>query len=351
MTLLMVIGSSNVGGAEKQFVRLAKELSAQIPITILVIGKLGPYRKTYKDLGLPYIESSGGLFSDVFTIGIAIWRFRPHALLLWLYRANVIGSIIGKFFRVSNIIITARNTDWPNNTYTKRLLLKVSSTLASCIVANSTRAANFHQSIGFPGKKIQVIRNFINPPAEIKTHDAREISVFGIAARAVEGKGHFLAIDALNQVSKFFPNIKLSIIGFGIREWTVLRDKLQNVSFEFELLEGTLDLSTWFSQIDLCLAFSDAWDSDSNVVLEAICNQVPVICSERQSIEDLGNSLLVVEPWNLESISSSIIFVMETGAAKLTFQTKQNYLELQKLRNSQQLLFQWILALQVSRDR
>lgn len=351
MTVLMVIGSSNVGGAEKQFVRLAEELRSQTSIAILVIGKSGPYRKIYRELGLQYIESSGSLFSDVLTTLIAIWRFRPNTLLLWLYRANVIGSITGKILRVPNIVITARNTDWPHNTFPKRLLLKLSSMLASSIVANSNRAADFHKSIGFPSDRIRVIRNFITTPAEIKTRSVRKISVFGIAARAVEGKGHFLAIDALNQVSKIFPNIKLSIIGFGIGDWTALREKLQNANFEFELLEGTLDLSTWFSGIDVCLALSDSWDSDSNVVLEATCNQVPIICSEKQSIEDLEESLLVVEPWNVESLCASILLIMTADAAVLTYRTNQNYLKLRELRILHDLLLQWTLALQVSLDR
>jgi glycosyltransferase involved in cell wall biosynthesis len=342
MTILMVIGSSNVGGAEKQFVRLAEELRPQTSLAILVIGKSGPYRKIYRELGLRCIESSGSLFSDVLTTLVAIWRFRPTTLLLWLYRANVIGSITGKILRVPNIVITARNTDWPHNTFPKRLLLKLSSMLASSIVANSNRAADFHKSIGFPSNKIRVIRNFISLSSEVGTRSMREISVFGIAARAVEGKGHFLAINALNEVSRSFPGIKLTMIGQGVSSWDELLKASKSSNFGVDLIEARLDIDNWFANLDVCLALSELWDSDSNFVLEAVSRSIPVICSSNQSIEDIQHLQKIVEPLSVEGVTKEIKRLMSTSFTELELELANLRETLLRSRSKTQISKNWL---------
>lgn len=310
LTVLMIIGSSQVGGAEKQFARLAREIRKDFNLVILVIGKEGPYLPIYSQIGCKLYLSKNTVLSDVYTSFKVIRKVRPEVTLLWLYRANVIGAILSKLLRVPRIIITARNTNWPRNNLLKRKLLLLAACLANCIVANSDRAAKFHQTFAMNNHKFQIIRNFIDEGQTNSFAHSRKIEMFGLAARPVPNKGHKLAIEALQLVKNEGHVVRLSIAGIGVENWRLLTELKQIHNLDIDLIDNLLNLEDWFRNVDCSLALSDSWDSDSNFVLESIMNGIPVISSTTQAIEDIYGFQRIVNPLTPRSIADQIIQVI-----------------------------------------
>jgi len=292
----MIIGSSQVGGAEKQFLRTAENLRLNHEIAICVLGREGPYTSHFSSFNGQVLTSSGTIIGDLYVLFRSFREIRPDCVSTWLYKADVLGSLISFILNVP-CVISARNTQWPRSNSFKRLLLRlVSKYFCTAIVANSQRARDFHASMGYPQDKMQVIPNFLDDPSSVAKKSVRPSLTLGLAARPVPGKGHFLAVDVLRATAEMLPETRLKFIGFGVSEWKDLLHYLSQLNLNVDIEEGLIDLDSWFKSIDIYLALSTMWDSDSNSVLEAIVREIPVLCSPLQVPEELVGLLKIVDP-------------------------------------------------------
>lgn len=345
MKLLFVISSSQIGGAEKQFILTAKELSNYHEIRLCILGKNGPFRETYRDLDPQAYISKGYLFSDIITLSKAFIQINPKGLVSWLYRADILSGILGRVFKIEQVIISARNTEWPKANKLKLWVLKLNSNRnASIIVANSERAAQYHKKIGYPESRIMVIRNFIqlaSLPIEL-----REPKILGLAARPVPGKGHMEAINALRELRNQGHDLKLSFIGPRISEWQDLELATIDLRDYIQVIDGGLDIRDWFHEIDIFLSLSTSWESDSNTLLEAIMHGIPSVASDLSLIEDIGDSLKLVNAKDTGSIVQAIIEVIDEPIEERLKSRLGLARQLRSLRNPRNLTSEWLRAIE-----
>jgi glycosyltransferase involved in cell wall biosynthesis len=344
MKVLFSISSSQIGGAEKQFLRVVTELKGEFEIAICVIGKPGPYLNLYKNLGVNQYVSTGSLFSDFRTILKAVKDFKPNSIVSFLYRSDVLIGLIGKHCGVKNILISARNTDWPEFNRLKKWIMKfVAKYKADTIISNSVRALDFHSKIGYPKSKFVCIRNFIDSDVEFRIR--HKINTLGLAARTTKGKGHYTALQVHQKLLGIGMDLRLSMIGPSLNSWLRLKELINVDSSNIELVDGGTNITKWFDGIDLYLALSGNWESDSNSLLEAIVRGVPVICTQLQAIEDVSDHLTIVDLNDEEDIVARIIQLVQLPKNELERKLIKVRSELLKKRNSEQLRQEWINTL------
>ena len=321
-SVLFVIGSSQIGGAEKQFCLVANSLRTELELSLCILGNPGPFRKKYLELGLPTFQSSGSYSSDIRVLVRAISETRPKSIVTWLYRADVLGSIFGRILRVPKVITSARNTVWPSYSPFKRMILVVTNRLFThSTIANSNKAAAFHQAMGYSKHKFSTIRNFVQSTHIDKWDESPDYldkeTTFGIASRPTYGKGHSLAISALNELVSSGYKVRLSIAAPKILAWPLIKEFQDHAKFPLILTDGSDGLDSWFSSIDIFLALSEMWDSDSNSLLEAIIREKPVISSLHQAIEDVVDFMICIPTHSDHDLVQAIQQIMSMTLSDL----------------------------------
>lgn len=287
----MISSSSNGGGAEKQFLETVLLLSEFHEVGICVIGTSGILLPKFIATNKVTYISKGNLYFDCVTIINALKHFKPDAVINWLYMADILGAFFSKMFGVKRIINTLRNTKWENYRAWKMQLVKFSCRfLASATVANSVKALDWHTSQGFDLIEMRVINNLLPhplPDPSPSRSDASEFLRLGIASRAVSGKGHFTLFRTLEQYPEIASRVKLHFIGEGIENWNYLVTELNKLPVAHSIDSYKSNLDDWFANIDIYLAISESWESDSNSLIESILHQKPTICSVLQNLETI----------------------------------------------------------------
>jgi glycosyltransferase involved in cell wall biosynthesis len=296
MKILFVISSTVSGGAEKQLVELLKITRIDHEVSLLVLATRGSMSAVYEDIGIPVQHMSSnkfyGLVVEMLGICKIIKEFKPDIVQTFLYKADILTTIVGKFSSQKRIFWTAGNTAIPSFHFWKKLPLSLlSRKFTKGVFANSMQAQEFHEKIGYPKKIFVQVPNFLPRSLENKpkVRDPRihssELRV-GLAARAVEGKGHLTLLRAAREIKNQGRNIKLSFIGEGIQDWTELKDQISNleISNSVELLAVQDDITDWYLHLDLFVLASEMWESFPNVLAEAVTLNVPVISSDVANI-------------------------------------------------------------------
>ena len=344
--IIITIGSSNIGGAEKQALILAQHLVSDYNVSLVFLGPPNHFLDLAKESGLQMYVSKGTLLSDIMTLVRVLKSSKPDCLINILYRADLLAGILGKTLGIPLIINSARNTSWPNSTLFKRTILRCASfIIPSKIVANSNRAAAWHRSIGYPESKIHVIPNFID--FDTSSDELTEFTSFrnpvrlGIASRAVLGKGHKTLIKAAEILSQMKIEYELWFIGYGINQWQDLQDWLFHKQLPVNIEDGRSDLSDWFSSIDIYCGVSESWESDSNSVLQAVMNNVPIIVTEIASGEYYFPQPPLVPIGDFLSLADAIRKLCETPKEIVKKETATRKTNLIQSRNSSFILNSW----------
>jgi len=320
--IVIVVGSSVVGGAEKQSLLLAKQLSLNFHVELVFLGTPGPFIEVATKSGIKVWISRGTIFSDLVTIFLCLHKSKPTCQINFLYRADILGGLVGKILQVQTVINSARNTFWPNFNARKRLLLRiVSKTIPTYVVANSQAAMTWHISIGYPKSKFVVIPNILDigmvPVKPGRKSNLRFPVRLGIASRAVIGKGHKTLIGAAKILEARGVKCEVWFKGYGVPDWELILKERQESEIVFNLQEGELELSQWFRDIDIYCGISENWESDSNSVNEAVLSQVPLIVSELISIADYSPPPPQVKSGVPDSIAEGILEILEFSFGEL----------------------------------
>jgi glycosyltransferase involved in cell wall biosynthesis len=318
----------NLGGAERQLLLLCKELQVVIDLDIITLDSSGPLLEKYKEVfpNLKVFDSSKDSFLILLKKLITEIRTqKPNLVITWLYKADILGGIAAKLAGRLPVIWSARNSDLPSFSYAKRVLMGMfSRAIPSAVVANGEPAINFHESIGYPARKITLIPNLLAPWTMSFRSNSRLLNSekwdrplrVGIAARQVSGKGILETIHALDGLD---ASIVLTIIGQETPEssnWKLsgsYRDYIVNE------IKDENQLAEWFRELDVYLMASTHWESQPNSLLEAMAIGCPVLVSD---VIDLG-----------EMVSKECLFSFKNSGALVQSLDLLASLETQKVTN------------------
>ena len=288
--ILFVISGLNLGGAERQMLLLCQMLETQVDVQIISLELEGPLKEKYsKAFPEMYFLDKKNQLSQIIKVQRIVRIYKPDVVITWLYKADLIGGIASRLAGNFPVVWSARNSALPHFSSFKRVILMLFSRLVpKWIIANGKPAYDFHKSIGYPTKKMQIIPNALAPWTSSAKSKSRllqkDTSVdkirIGIASRQVSGKGILESIAAFDDHLDRLPLIDLTLIGQETDDAKKWRSKGDYRNHTVKALTTDEELAKWFQGLDLYLMSSTAWESQPNSLLEAIAIGCPVLVSD-----------------------------------------------------------------------
>ena len=310
--LALAIRSLNIGGAERQFLELAKNIDkSKFDVVIYTMYK-GPQDGIANSLeGVKHIplgkKDRYDNISFMKTYIASLDAEKPDVVYSFLQEMNLFSLWARRFTKNKHKAVWGfRASDMNLKKYGKfpQLLFwlqKKSSPHADKIIANSHASVGFHDKMGYDVSKACVVHNGINVERFMpdsgqretfrKEHGLKEDDIaIGIVSRVSYMKGYPILAQSMKKLMQEYPKVRLFAVGGG-------EDAIQK---ECEALLGEYNARvTWFGEqksvesdfyngLDIYTSSSVFGEGFSNSVAEAMCCEVPIVATK------VGDSHIVV---------------------------------------------------------
>lgn len=207
----------------------------------------------------------------------------------YFYPDGVAATMLARHFR-KRVVVTARGSDLNviSRYPTARWLMQWAARHADASIGVCSALAEQIKP-WTSSERVHVVRNGVDlqrfRPASAE--DARRRLRTGgsplllSVGHLVENKGHALAIDALAEIRRHFPDARLAIVGQGpdrerLRERAALRGCEERVTFAGAVEHASM--IDWYNAADV-LVLASAREGWANVLLEALACGTPVVAT------------------------------------------------------------------------
>jgi glycosyltransferase involved in cell wall biosynthesis len=332
--VLLLSTSLGLGGADRQILYLARALLANgfevrlVSMTPLLemgrqaVGEGLPITSLEMDRG----QADWASFQRFVTI-LRDWR--PHVLTTFMYHANLLGRLAGRWAGVPVIVTSIRSEQ--NGSAARDWLMRLTNWMDdSCTTNSSEVAESLRRRHLLPGGgKSSVIANGVDTIAMTGTTADREHvrTELGLSS----GAFLWLAIGRLWE-QKDYPTMlqafqplasapaRLAIAGRGplLDDLKAQADRL-GIGTDVTFLGVRHDIPALLSAAD-GFVLSSAWEGMPNVVMEALAAGVPVVATRVGGVPELvesGKSGLVVPPRDPGALSEAMRKVMKLPREQL----------------------------------
>ncbi|MCP4424407.1 MAG: glycosyltransferase [Chloroflexi bacterium] len=325
--ILYLITELDVGGAQQALFRLLSGLDRQRfqPVVACFFNGRRQIGQQIQQLDIRVVDlgmQPKWRFDALWRLGRLICREKPKILHCWLFHANFLGRIVGWLKRVPIIITSRRNVEiggaW------RDYLIRWTTSLDMKVVAvcEAARQAEIERSRVAPDKVV-TIYNGVN--IELYNVAARQAvrQEFGIGADALllgvvgrlhAQKGHSYLFEALRDVRRHLPDVRLLIVGDGR-----LRSELEAIARQKRVEDAIIftgsrrDIPELLSAMDL-FALPSLWEGLPNAVLEAMAAGLPVVATAVGGAPELvvpGETGLLVPPGDAQALAQAIRLILE----------------------------------------
>lgn len=291
--IALVIPTLDQGGAEKQLVLLAKGLNQdRFEPHVVVLTRTGPYEEELRKAGIPVHVIGKRWKVDPF----AFWKLRsllgklqPKIVHTWLFAANAYGRWAAFQNRVPVVIGGERCVD-PWKSPSQLILDRWLSRRTQAIATNSPAVAEFYGARGIAASKLVVIPNGVELPSgrrEVSREEvARRLNIdprgtwIASVGRLWPQKGYMDLFWAMELVRVARPNVQYVVMGDG-----PLRERLEEYRDQILAAENIRivghrdDVAELLPHFQMVINGS-LYEGQSNVLLEAMANEIPVIATD-----------------------------------------------------------------------
>jgi len=237
LRILHLISSLHVGGAQmhlyRTVTRFNPEKISSLVVSLVRSGKIGTLIQAHGipvfDLGLRPGSLNPGAW---FTLLALIRRFRPHVVQTYLYHADLLGFLAGKWAGVPTIWWNLRQSRMDfsryrrNTNLTVRLCARLSRGVDRILV-NSYAGFKAHALLGYDAARMQVVPNGFeldrfapHPPSyrEVRRELglAPETRLVGMLARFDPQKDHATFLQAASLLHTRLPETHFLLAGNGL---------------------------------------------------------------------------------------------------------------------------------------
>ena len=322
--ILFVVTSLLGGGAEWQLSLLLRNVDRRrFWPHLLVLCASGEREAELRASGIDMeIHNFGRLWLPLglCSVARAIKKFRPHIVHSWLFEANVCAGLAGRMFPQHLLITSRRDLDlWKKRRHV--LLETRASRKALYITTNARFTAEYvSKQEGWAMDKIKVIPNAAVvlqlSSAEIRratrqtlgfTADDLVIICVGTISRK---KGHDILVSAFARTCDELPHIKLLVVGRG-----PMRDTIERTVAKMKL-ESRVKFTGYRNDVQRLLIASDIlalasrWESQPNVIMEAMAVGLPVVATRVGGVPELvddGVSGLLVDSEDEAQFAAALV--------------------------------------------
>lgn len=325
--ILFVTTSTSIGGAEKTLALLAARIdSARFEVAgVICLKPKGPYADRLEAAGIR-VESLDMCCPGprhLFRLKARIEEIKPDIVHAFLYRAiqfcraaKALGGGGGGYKLVSSPRVHFRSRPAALQFFDR--LLKGADDLLVSESEASTRYLT--QSMGYDPERVATLLNGVDPkeyaPREGEREQAREMLglkngefLVGTVGRVDPQKGHEHLVEAVRELSKRRPQLRLIVVGDGplLEELgsKVMRDGLSDRIWFLGLKP---EVRPWLAAMDL-FVLPSLWEGVPNAVLEAFSAGLPVVATKVDGVEeavDDGRTGLLVEAGSPDELAAAI---------------------------------------------
>lgn len=274
----ILISTLDSGGAEKQAVLLATQLSKYTNVNLIVLyGNYTEYKRNVDLLSKSTVilhKLLGNIFSKIRQIRRIVEDSKTDVLFNYLTMPDLIGSFVGRLagIRVYNGI---RNSRLPKS---KMLMEKVVHNLfATGTIYNCYSGADYFGKLGFNKSKNIVIPNcFPNIAEPIFREDKKEKIIITVG-RFDPQKDYETLIHCVSKLQR--KDIRLCIVGYGIleekiRTWV----NLYGVDDKTDIYIKPDNVTELERNADIYISTS-LFEGTSNSIMEALNWSLPVVAT------------------------------------------------------------------------
>ncbi|MCF8143858.1 MAG: glycosyltransferase [Deltaproteobacteria bacterium] len=306
LTILFLIGSLELGGAEGQMAALIGRLVGRgVNCRLFVLESPGPLYDSLKGIDLEihdggYRRKSGlvkkvvMLFRAQFRVFRVLAKLRPDVIHAYLPLTNFMGALAGRLSGVPLVITSRRALGTHQDRYKGWRIFDILSFRLSHLVTVNSRAVgrdSLIRDLGDP-LKVRIIYNGIDalPFESAGSERAPVRRALGILpgekvvvsiANLIPYKGLADLIEAAATVRERMPEVKFLLIGEdrGIQKQLEEKAHRMGLSQQIVFLGQRLDVPELLAAGDL-LALSSHEEGFSNVILEAMASGLPVVATD-----------------------------------------------------------------------
>ena len=286
--ILIVIGSLELGGTEKQILHKLRYLKNNFNFKLLIFQRRGFLYEDFKKLGIEIIDLTDHSFGKIYKYSLIFFRIlftirkiRPDVVNFYLPHSYLIGGLTSFFFKNISFIMSRRSMNFYQRKFRfiKFIETKILHKKMKLIIANSQAIENqLINDEGVPVKKIKVINNFVEIP-DLKKISKKIVNILFIA-NLIPYKNHKLVIMASNLIKRNL-DYKIHIIGEGEDKYSeelkslVNENKLNN-KFIFH---GKLANYSKIAQISDIGISSSNEEGLSNAIMEYMTLKLPIVAT------------------------------------------------------------------------
>ena len=310
--VMFVVGSSGIGGAEMNIVRLVKHSdSNSLTFSCLVLGGYGPFVSLCEKHGIRVIHSVNWISRSGWEF-LRKLRYEVDVLSLYGLKANILFRLVKFFIKTPILICNITSVSWGKKILPV-LMERMTSFAIDQYVANAVLCKTlFSAAARVDPSKILVIVSGVD--SRVSSYEKRDNHdgnfVIGSISNIRPMKGHKNIIDAIEIIRESVPNVLFRFIGRDdmggeIQQYAQKKGVEDCVDF----LGFQEDVFKQLKDMDVFLLASD-WEGMSTAVKEAMSMGVPVISTDVGAMKELinnENSGLLIRPGQPSDIAESVI--------------------------------------------
>ena len=289
--IALIVPALQGGGAEKQCVMLAKVLSEQNEVHLVVLDGSIIEKKYFEILGLSKVNIIRFEKSvlDLYRLYKVFKHYNVEISFSYLASANFMNALSGKVAKVPYLIGGIRNSELSR---TKILSERIfHNYFFDFSISNSHSAVHGLSKKHFKLSKFHVIHNaFLLTNDKIIRKNTSTLKILSVA-RFVPQKDFLTALDAIVLLLKKLTtspySIKYYLVGYGemeqeLRSYIIKRNLQNNV----EVIIKPDDIDYYYKNSDIFFV-SSLFEGMSNSVMEAMSFSMPIVSTRAGDMEYL----------------------------------------------------------------